>query len=66
MEQLTLQGSLADNIYPIKGYLTTNYKHQSLCLPLSVALGLLAETVVRLRLRLPPPASQLAHIYMSG
>jgi hypothetical protein len=33
----------------------------------AVAPGLLAETVVRLRLRLPPPASQLAHIlYMSG
>ncbi len=35
-------------------------------LQVAVAPGLLAETVVRLRLRLPPPASQLAHIYMSG
>jgi hypothetical protein len=33
----------------------------------TVAPGLLVETVARLRLRLPPPASQLAHIlHMSG
>ncbi len=43
-----------------KGICSVEAKHRSLIR--SVAPGLLAETVARLRLRLPPPASQLAHI----